>query len=29
MIRDHLAVNNKVLALLHKLKVTPEELPAE
>ncbi len=24
MIRDHLAVNNKVLALLHKLKVTPE-----
>jgi predicted outer membrane protein len=25
MIRDHLAVNNKVLALLHKWKVTPEE----
>ncbi|MDQ6867707.1 MAG: DUF4142 domain-containing protein [Pseudomonadota bacterium] len=24
MIRDHLAVNNKVLALLDKLKVTPE-----
>jgi len=25
MIRDHLAVNNKVLALLDKLKVTPED----
>jgi putative membrane protein len=25
MIRDHLAVNNKVLALCDKLKVTPEE----
>jgi putative membrane protein len=25
MIRDHLAVNKKVMALLHKLKVTPED----